>query len=170
MDRTRGIRLASAAIAGIAIAWTSIVLAASAIDGGARNAPPPAAANQPVAPAGARLAQNSMPKVSYSSEQANRGKEDYEDHCLDCHGEDLRGGLLGGPPLRGLGFEQDFGGAPASSLFLFASTQMPPDAPGRLSPGTYADLVAYILKQNGYPAGAELPSDVDALDNLIVEK
>ena len=47
---------------------------------------------------------------------------------------------------------------------------MPPDSPGRYSEGTYADIMAYILKRNGFKAGAELPSDVDALYNLTLEK
>ena len=47
---------------------------------------------------------------------------------------------------------------------------MPPNAPGRFSPSAYADMMAYILKQNGFKAGAPLPSDLDALDSLIMEK
>ena len=109
--------------------------------------------------------------VSYSSDQADRGKDRYERACIECHGDDLRGGLNGGAPLRGLNFEQKYAnGAPASALYLFTSTLMPPNSPGRYSPSTYADLVAYILKRNGFRAGAPLPSDVDALDYLIVEK
>jgi hypothetical protein len=51
------------------------------------------------------------------------------------------------------------------------SGTMPPNAPGSYSPETYADLMAYILKTGGYKAGsAELPADVDALYNLIIEK
>lgn len=109
--------------------------------------------------------------VSYSSDQADRGEEDYKKHCLECHGDDLKGGLNGGAPLRGLSFEEKFAnGAPASGLFLFMSTLMPPNAPGRYSPSTYADLMAYVLKRNGFKAGTPLPSDVEALDSLIVEK
>ena len=109
--------------------------------------------------------------VSYSSDQANRGEAKYESACLECHGDDLKGGLNGGAPLRGTNFEQNFAnGAPASALYLYTSTLMPPNAPGRYSPKTYANLVAYILKRNGFRAGAPLPSDIDALDYLIVEK
>ena len=66
-----------------------------------------------------RLAQNAMTPVTYSNEQATRGEDRYTKTCVDCHGEDLRGGLNGGPPLRGGKFDQDFGGAPASALFTF---------------------------------------------------
>ncbi len=109
--------------------------------------------------------------VSYSSGQADRGEAKYEKECLDCHGKNLKGGLTGGAPLRGLNFKQKFAdGAPASAMYLFMSTLMPPNSPGRYSPHTYADLMAYILKRNGFKAGAPLPSDVDALDYLIMEK
>jgi mono/diheme cytochrome c family protein len=109
--------------------------------------------------------------VSFTAEQADRGKKRYESECVDCHGDDLKGGLNGGAPLRGVSFDEKYGnGGPASSMFVFMSTLMPPNDPGRYSPSTYADLMAYILKRNGYPEGAPLPSDADALDYLIMEK
>lgn len=109
--------------------------------------------------------------VSYASEQADRGEERYEKDCKECHGDGLKGGLNGGAPLRGLGFEEKyFDGLPASVMFSFMSSTMPPNAPGRYSENTYADLMAYILKRNGFKAGTPLPSDLDALDYLILEK
>jgi mono/diheme cytochrome c family protein len=109
--------------------------------------------------------------VSYSSAQADRGEVRYKSECDECHGDDLRGGLNGGAPLRGLAFEQKFAdGLPASLLFAFMSATMPPNAPGRFSPASYADLMAYILKRNGFDAGEPLPSDLEALDRLIMEK
>lgn len=109
--------------------------------------------------------------VSYLREQADRGEERYKSDCEECHGDDLRGGLNGGPPLRGLAFEEKFAdGLPASLMFAFMSAEMPPNSPGRYPASTYADLMAYILKQNGYQPGSELPADFDALDYLIMEK
>jgi mono/diheme cytochrome c family protein len=109
--------------------------------------------------------------VSYSSDQADRGRKRFESSCAECHGDDLKGGINGGPPLHGSAFEEKYAnGAPASGLFMFMSTLMPPDFPGRFSPSVYADLMAYVLKRNGFPDGAPLPSDVDALDHLIIEK
>jgi hypothetical protein len=55
-------------------------------------------------------------------------------------------------------------------MFSFMSSAMPPNSPGRYSPSTYADLMAYILKRNGVQSGAPLPSDFDSLDYLIMEK
>lgn len=117
------------------------------------------------------VAQAEGTPATYSAEQADRGKKAFSKDCVDCHGKDLRGGLLGGPPLRGQGFEEKYGkGAPAGVLFEIMSTTMPPNAPGSYAPNVYADLMAYILKTNGYKAGAELPSDTETLYNLVVEK
>ncbi|MGD9739781.1 MAG: c-type cytochrome [Bauldia sp.] len=108
--------------------------------------------------------------VMFTAEQADRGERRYTRDCLECHGETLTGGLIGGPPLKGLAFEEKYlNGASAAALFLFTSTAMPPDNPGRLQASVYADLVAYILEQNGFPAGTEeLPDDVEALSTLIM--
>ncbi len=109
--------------------------------------------------------------VSFTSEQAERGEERYQKECEDCHGGDLRGGMNGGAPLRGLAFEEKYAsGMPASAMFGYMSQTMPPNAPGRYSPSIYADLMAYILSRNGFQPGAPLPSDIEALDRLIVEK
>ncbi len=112
-----------------------------------------------------------MTPVSYSTEQAERGEKRFVDACEECHGRDLRGGLNGGPPLRGSAFESRyFEGAPASALFGFMSTAMPPESPGRFSASAYADMMAYVLKGNGVKAGAELPSDIEALDQITMVK
>lgn len=117
------------------------------------------------------VAQATGVKATYSAEQAERGEKNFEKDCVECHGETLRGGLLGGPPLRGLGFEGKYAnGSPAGVLYEVMSTTMPPNSPGRYSPETYADLMAYILKVNGFASGAPLPSDIDALYGLIIEK
>jgi alcohol dehydrogenase (cytochrome c) len=44
---------------------------------------------------------------------------------------------------------------------------MPPDRPGGLGDATYADLLAFIIQENGISAGAtELPSDATALQAM----
>ena len=109
--------------------------------------------------------------VSYASAQADRGKLKYINDCEECHGENLKGGINGGAPIRGGNFARKyFDGSPASSLFEFLSNAMPPNSPGRYSAHTYADLMAYVLKRNGFGSGAPLPSDLDELDNLIMQK
>ncbi len=110
-------------------------------------------------------------QVSYASDQAVRGEKRYKKDCLECHGDDLKGGLNGGAPLRGLAFgKKYFDTMPASVMFEYMSATMPPNAPGRYSENTYAELMAYILKRNGFRAGAPLPTDLDALDRMTIEK
>ncbi len=109
--------------------------------------------------------------VSYTMDQADRGEERYASDCEECHGDDLRGGLNGGAPLSGLAFEEKYiDGLPASLLFAYMSSEMPPNSPGRYPASMYADLMAYILKRNGFQPGAPLPSDPDELGFLIMEK
>ena len=109
--------------------------------------------------------------ATYSSEQADRGEATYKKECVECHGDDLRGGLLGGPPLRGVAFEDKYAkGAPAGVLFEIMSGTMPPNAPGRYSASTYADIMAYLLKRNGFAASAPLPDNVDTLYELVIQK
>lgn len=123
----------------------------------------PAAAQSAAAPTGK--------PVSFAPDQSDRGKSRYDKDCRECHGKDLKGGMNGGAPIRGLAFEEKyFEGLPASVMFSFLSSAMPPESPGRYSETIYADLMAYILDMNGVKEGAPLPSDFDALDNLIMNK
>lgn len=118
-----------------------------------------------------QMAQAADKPATYSENQATRGARLFKDVCADCHGDDLKGGLIGGPPLRGSAFEKKFfDGAPASVLFSFISNQMPPDAPGQYSANEYVDVIAYILKLHGFDAGAAMPSTTEALDHLIIQK
>jgi mono/diheme cytochrome c family protein len=100
-------------------------------------------------------------KVSYTTAQSQRGLRAYTQNCRDCHGANLDDGEFGGAPLRGSYFDQTYVGIPASALFGYIQTAMPPDRPGQLPPETYADITAYVLERNGFPAGsAPLPTDL----------
>jgi mono/diheme cytochrome c family protein len=117
------------------------------------------------------VAQDAPKKVSFTAAQADRGKEEYNQSCEDCHGANLDDGEFGGAPLRGSHFDTNWGGQTADALFGYLSSAMPPDRPGRLSPQAYADLTAFILRRNGYEAGAqELPPDLEKLSQFILEK
>lgn len=91
----------------------------------------------------------------YGEAQAQRGRQQYLQHCSVCHSASL-GGDNEFPPLVGQ-FMPDWGGSPLSDLYDFISTTMPLDRPGSLSAEANADIVAYLLKANGFPSGqAEL--------------
>lgn len=163
--------------AAMLVAVGVMFVAVSGMAPGLSNSPPQTAVTSPARPSDSPflLAQAAatpvQAPVSFGAEQADRGKEDYEDNCTECHGKDLKGGLLGGAPLKGLSFEEKYAnGAPAGMLFEVMTATMPPNAPGRYSPSTYADLMAYILKRNGFRQGAPLPSDVEELYELTMEK
>jgi len=94
----------------------------------------------------------------YTNEQATRGQAIFKDRCSACHGATLGGGL--GPPLVGDYFIGDFDKAPLSDLVNKIKSTMPANDPGQLTPQQTADIVAYILQVNKFPAGrTELDAD-----------
>lgn len=88
----------------------------------------------------------------YTAAQAARGGDAYAHDCAVCHGADLSG-IDEAPGLRGGEFVSDFDGLTVGALFDRTRTTMPQSAPGSLSPETYADILAYLLSMNGFPAG-----------------
>jgi len=97
----------------------------------------------------------------YTSVQARRGQEQFEQHCVSCHRSDLSG--FSGPPLKGDRFLDQWREFPLQVLFGVMQSQMPLGNPGSLPQNSYLDLAAYILEANGLPAGSrELTSDVVA--------
>ncbi len=107
---------------------------------------------------------SATPPSLYTSEQAQRGQASYAESCALCHGQNLDdGGQAGGPPLRGVMFQSQWGGGDVATLFTFIRNGMPANNPAGLSDATYADIVAYILQSNGYTSGdTELPPDLAA--------
>lgn len=109
--------------------------------------------------------------VTYTAAQAERGKASYQHSCEVCHGSELDNGDFGGPPLKGAAFRSHWGSGSASALFAYVKATMPTDNPGGLNDSTYADILAFVLQSNGYPAGnAELPSNVDALERMTLTR
>ena len=108
-------------------------------------------------------AQSQATPLSYTAAQAEQGQLAYVEHCASCHGQNLDDGAYG-PPLTGAAFRQDWGSGSAERLFTSISTKMPPARPGTLGDATYAQLLAFMLQENGSRAGTrELPADPDAL-------
>ncbi len=95
----------------------------------------------------------------YTAVQADRGKTVYDGHCSRCHGDDL-GGKDEVPQLSGAHFMADWQGQSVADLVQRIRTTMPLDNPGTLSGLSATDIVAFLMQQNGAPAGsAELPND-----------
>jgi len=94
----------------------------------------------------------------YSEEQATRGAASYDTSCSGCHRPDLGG--ANGPALRGERFARIFAGKDLKVLYTKIATTMPRGAAASLGDAVYLDIVAHILRENGFPAGsAELTSD-----------
>jgi mono/diheme cytochrome c family protein len=107
----------------------------------------------------------------YTAAQAGAGAAVFSQSCATCHGAQLEG--VAGPALKGPVFRQMAAaqGLNAQSLLAVISASMPQDNPGTLTPAQYAALAAYILQQNGYPAGdAELSRDTPNLKDLSLSQ
>lgn len=98
----------------------------------------------------------------FTAEQARQGEETYQDACASCHAPGF---------FRGTPFEFTWVGARLYDFYGLVRLTMPFDDPGGLSDRQYADVVAYILRLNGYPSGCEeLVPDEEELKRIrIVE-
>ena len=104
----------------------------------------------------------------FSQQQAQRGGEQYRARCVSCHGNDLRGNS-NSPSLLGLSFLFLWEGRSVGELYSKMRNEMPTDNPGSLQPQNYSDILAFILAENGYPAGTvDLGSDVAALAGISI--
>jgi alcohol dehydrogenase (cytochrome c) len=90
--------------------------------------------------------------VSYTAAQAARGKISYQGYCASCHGGNLDDGQFG-PPVKGTVFRAQWHEQSAAALETFVATRMPPSGSVGLDSQAYADIDAYLLQQNGEPAG-----------------
>ena len=101
----------------------------------------------------------------YSDAQATRGAAAYDGACSGCHRADLTGNS--GPALRGQRFASQYAGKDLKTLFTKVATTMPRNAVGSLAENVNLDIVAHMLKENGFPAGpVELASN--ALEGIRV--
>lgn len=105
----------------------------------------------------------------FSAEQIARGKKSYAASCGDCHGDALEGDGKKSPPLKGEEFFKSWTNKSVHKLVDQTWRTMPPDDPKTLKRELCADVVAYILSENGYPAGqAELKHDAPDLRQLMI--
>ena len=97
----------------------------------------------------------------YTAEQATAGENTFGNVCTGCHNL----GSHSGPS-----FSMKWKGRPVFDLYEMISEKMPEDAPGSLSAKESAEVVAYLLKVNGSPAGKEpLPTDAAELKKILIE-
>jgi mono/diheme cytochrome c family protein len=87
----------------------------------------------------------------FTDAQAARGQALYAQRCASCHGDALKGAQ--GPPLSGAAFVIHWETEPLSTLVTKIEKTMPLDTPGQLTAPQVIDLVAHVLKTNGFRAG-----------------
>jgi mono/diheme cytochrome c family protein len=111
------------------------------------------------------------PKVAvYTESQALRGAGAYAEACASCHGNQLEG-VNFAPALGGEAFKTRWAGESLEDLFIVVKSTMPADSPNTLEPQQYVDIVAYLLRANGLPAGRdELLADPLALRQIVLPK
>jgi quinoprotein glucose dehydrogenase len=105
----------------------------------------------------------------YSDAQAARGEAVYRQACANCHGPELEGADMT-PPLTGGAFTANWNDLTLGDLFERVRLTMPLDKPGSLSRQQNADLLAFLLKANQWPAGAtELSRELSGLKQIRIQ-
>jgi mono/diheme cytochrome c family protein len=88
----------------------------------------------------------------YSEAQATRGASLFDKECAGCHGPGGEGGGMA-PALIGAAFAANYNGQTVADLFDRNRTTMPVGKEGQLSGQQTADITAFILQENKFPAG-----------------
>jgi len=106
--------------------------------------------------------QKSVKDGVYTAAQAERGEVVFKSRCASCHTPGY---------FTDENFYTNYADKPLWQLFDVVSDSMPEDDPGSLKIEQYADVIAFLLKLNKFPAGqADLPIDKDALSEILMEK
>jgi S-disulfanyl-L-cysteine oxidoreductase SoxD len=102
----------------------------------------------------------------YSEAQATRGAPLFDRECAGCHGPDGEGGGMA-PALSGAAFSANYDGQSVGDLFERNRTTMPVGREGQLSGQQVAEITAFILQFNKFPAGpSELASQAISLKQI----
>jgi mono/diheme cytochrome c family protein len=100
----------------------------------------------------------------YTDAQAARGTSTFNQVCSNCHALSPQGNR----PVTGEKFWEGFAQKTVGDLLTYVRTNMPNGNGGSLPASTYNELVALILKSNGFPAGTtELGPDTIATVQII---
>jgi mono/diheme cytochrome c family protein len=106
----------------------------------------------------------------YTDSQTVRGDSVYRQTCIKCHGPALAGGD-DGSPLVGDAFLGNWDGQPLDQLYDRIRNSMPPDNPKSIPRDQVADVLAFVLAKNHFPAGTKaLTSEPDQLKDIKVVK
>ena len=102
----------------------------------------------------------------YTEKQAKRGAVLFDQECASCHGPAGAGGGMA-PALVGSAFSANYDAQTVGDLVERNRRTMPVGKEGQLSRQQNADITAYMLEFNKFPAGtAELPNQAQALNQI----
>ncbi len=106
----------------------------------------------------------------YTAAQAESGETTFMARCAGCHRADLKGSQTGAnyaPALGGDDFMLRWDSSSVNRLFRIIRDTMPRGTPGTLGEQTTLDVVSFILKFNGFPAGMSvLTADAANLEKI----
>jgi mono/diheme cytochrome c family protein len=106
----------------------------------------------------------------YTKEQAARGQTVYREECAGCHAQNLGGGESA-PALAGSEFLTNWDGKTVGDMLERIINTMPADDPGSLARRQYADITAYLLSENAFPAGSkDLDSAPATLKDIAIAR
>ncbi len=89
----------------------------------------------------------------FTDAQAAEGRQKFLENCARCHGPMLEG--RSGPALKGANFASPKSDFHVGDIFTIVSQNMPATAPGSLEHQDYVEIMAFLLQENGYPAGGK---------------
>lgn len=102
----------------------------------------------------------------YTRAQSDAGRSSYASKCASCHGDALTGGEMA-PPLAGGDFMANWNGLTVFDFFDRVRKTMPLGKEGSLGREETAQITAFILQQNGYPAGQAALDTKDEVLRMI---
>jgi polar amino acid transport system substrate-binding protein len=134
-------------------------LVADACAAGHKSDPPDPPATQPGAQHATQAppapASGAQPPALYTKAQAEQGEHIFATQCVSCHGANLQG--TAAPSVAGNDFlvTAQHNGWTLEIMRYIVFDQMPRNAPASLSDTDNADVMAYLLASNCYPAGTK---------------
>jgi mono/diheme cytochrome c family protein len=101
----------------------------------------------------------------FSAPQVSEGRWGYALKCSACHGAQLQRG--GAPALKGKLFGEQWNGKALREFYGYVHSNMPLGQGGDLDSQEYADIVSYVLAQNGLPAVNEKLTPKSPMDRAL---
>jgi cytochrome c553 len=104
----------------------------------------------------------------YSPDEAERGKKTAARLCENCHGTDLKG-TDKAPRLTGKEFFDQWNDLRLSDVVAYIQSAMPRTHAFYVGPDDTRDIIGYMLRESGVPAGRlPISKDMNVLNQIFV--